>query len=179
MKNSLLAAFFAVLTGIGGLLSIPLPPVPFTMQTFVVMMSGLLLGPKFGPLSQVFYIVMGLIGIPVFAGGVGGLQTIFSPTFGFLLGFILQSWIAGFLASRAKTFPHYCLVCLAATVGLYAVGLPLFYVALNFVIGTDVSLASTFKLALLPFVVPDLLKVAAAGWLAFCAVPVLKDAKLL
>ena len=179
MKNFLLASFFAVLTGVGGMLSIPLPPVPFSMQTFVVLMSGLLLGPKFGPLSQVFYTVMGLIGLPVFAGGSGGLHALFSPTFGFLIGFAVQSWIAGLLAPRAGTFPRYALTCLAATAGLYAVGLPLLYLNLNYVTGTGIGLASTFRVALLPFVLPDMLKAAAAAWLAARTVPLLRDAGLL
>lgn len=179
MKHFLLAAFFAILTGVGGMLSIPMPPVPFSMQTFVVLMSGLLLGPKYGPLSQAFYIAMGLIGIPIFAGGSGGLHTVFSPDFGFLIGFVVQSWIAGLLAPRARTLPQYAFVCLLATVGLYAVGLPLLFLNMNTITGVGISLTSTFKVALLPFVLPDLLKAVAAGWLALRTVPVLRGAELL
>ncbi|MDR3264761.1 MAG: biotin transporter BioY [Synergistaceae bacterium] len=181
LRNLLLATFFAVLTAVGAMLSIPMFPVPFTMQTFVVLMSGLLLGPKYGPLSQVLYIVMGLIGLPVFAGGVGGPQYVFSPTFGFLIGFIAASWIGGMLASRAKNFTHYTLVCLAATVGLYVVALPGFYVLMRFVAKIDITITPirVLKVALLPFVVPDLLKAVAAGWLASRTIPMLKEAGLL
>ncbi len=175
LKELLLATFLAVLTAIGGILSIPLPLVPFTMQTFVVLMSGLMLGPKYGPLSQLLYILMGLIGLPVFAGGTGGLHSLLSPTFGFLVGFVFTSWIAGklrFIVSTAQTdrkgfkIFKYGLICLAATVGLYAVGLPWFYVNMNFVAGVEISFWGTFKAALLPFIIPDAIKAAAAGILA-------------
>lgn len=157
------------------MLSIPLPLLPFSMQTFVVLMAGLLLGPRFGPMSQVFYIVMGLIGLPVFAGGTGGLHLVLSPTFGFLVGFVAVAWIAGRLAPAAKTPLQYSVVCLVATVGLYVVGLPLFYVSLNFVTGTPISPAGIFKIALLPFIIPDTIKAVAAGWLAARTIPMLRE----
>ncbi|MDR3229977.1 MAG: biotin transporter BioY [Synergistaceae bacterium] len=183
LRNLLLATFFAVLTAVGAMFSISIPipfyVVPFSMQTFVVLMSGLLLGPKYGPLSQALYIVMGLIGLPVFAGGAGGPQYVFSPTFGFLLGFVAASWVAGALAPRAKNFPHYALVCLAATVGLYVIALPCFYVLVRFVAGTGITLVRALQIAFLPFIIPDLIKVVAAGCLASRTIPMLKEAGLL
>ncbi|MDR1731527.1 MAG: biotin transporter BioY [Synergistaceae bacterium] len=181
LKNLLLTAFFAVLTSIGAMLSVPLPfmPVPITVQSFIVLMSGLLLGPKYGPLSQMLYVVMGLIGLPVFAGGTGGPQTVFSPSFGFLIGFIVASWIGGLLASKAQTFLQYALVSLAATVGLYAVGLPGFYLIMRFAAGKELDFVRVVQLAFLPFLVPDLIKIVVSGWLASRAVPTLEGAGLL
>jgi biotin transport system substrate-specific component len=190
-KNFSLSAFFAVLTAVGGILSVPMPPVPFTMQTFFVLMSGLLLGPKYGPLSQVLYVVLGLIGLPVFAGGTGGLQRVFSPTFGFLLGFIAASWLAGFLLSgrwfpRAKTLSQnfffclaYFLICLAATALLYAVALPCFYLNMKYLMKTPVSFMRTLQVALVPFIIPDLVKAVAAGALACNTIPLLRESGLL
>ena len=181
MRNLLLSAFFAVLTAVGGVLAIPVPLVPFTMQTFFVLMSGLFLGPKYGPLSQVIYIMMGLAGAPVLAGGAGGLQHVFSPTFGFLVAFVPVSWAAGFLArdNSAALYIKYVLICLAATVMLYLIGLPSFYFNMRYVLKTPVTIAEALKIALLPFIVPDLIKAVVAGGLACKAIPVLRDAGLL
>lgn len=179
-KDFLLAAFFAVLTAVGGMLAIPLPFVlPFTMQTFVVIMSGLLLGKRFGPLSQILYIAMGLIGLPVFAKGTGGIHHLLSPTFGFLIGFVLVSWFAGTLGPKAKTTLHYCLVCLVSTATLYCVAVPYFYVSVNFVMGVETSLGRAVQIALLPFIVPDVIKAVAAGFLASRTVPLLRSAGML
>ena len=185
----MLSAFFAVLTAVGGMLSIPTPLVPFSMQTFFVLMSGLFLGPKYGPLSQVLYIAMGLAGIPVFAGGAGGLHHVFSPTFGFLVGFVAVSWTAGSLVSMTETAGDnqkpvvrdlkYISICLAAAAALYVVGLPLFYLNMRYVLKTPLSFARAVELALLPFVIPDLIKAVVAGGLASRATSALRDAGLL
>jgi biotin transport system substrate-specific component len=192
LKNFLLAAFFAVLTAVGGLLSIPIPPIPFTLQVFFVLMSGLLLGPKYGPLSQILYIAMGLIGLPVFAGGRGGLQHVFSPSFGFLIGFVAASWLAGFLAFRKSAFGKgngpakpgsrvffYILVCVAASAFMYVVALPCFYFNMKYVTNTPVGLIRMFEVAMIPFLIPDLIKAIAAGVLASRTIPMLRDAGLL
>ena len=176
-KELLLTAFFAVLTAVGGLLAIPTPWfVPFTMQTFVVLMSGLLLGPKYGPLSQLFYIAIGMAGLPVFAGGMGGPQIVFMPTFGFLAGFVLVSWVAGTLAGKANSLLQYGLVCLAAGASLYVVAVPGVYLNLKYVAGMDIGVERALQIALLPFIVPDLLKAGLAGCLAHRCVPMLRNA---
>ena len=180
----MLSAFFAVLTSVGGMLSIPTPLVPFTMQTFFVLMSGLFLGPKYGPMSQILYITMGLAGVPVLAGGAGGLHHVFSPTFGFLVGFVPVSWTAGVLVSFMKPTRNksaarcvkYILACFVATIALYAVGLPCFYLSMRYVLKTPVTVARALEIALLPFVIPDLIKAIVAGWLACRTLSILDDA---
>jgi biotin transport system substrate-specific component len=159
-------------------------PVPFTMQTFVVLMSGLLLGPRYGPLSQVLYIAMGLLGLPVFAGGRGGPHHVFSPTFGFLIGYVFVSWLAGLWGRRVSAEEkgaarRYSAVCLAAAAALYVVALPCFYLNMKYVAGVDMSFVRAAQVALLPFVLPDAIKAAAAGWLASRTIPLLRGAGLL
>lgn len=186
LRNFLLAAFFAGLTAVGGILSIPVPPMPFTMQSFFVLMSGLFLGPKFGPLSQVIYIMMGLAGAPILAGGAGGIHHIFAPSFGFLIAYIPVSWVAGMLGSFIKPdqdgpaalYVKYLLVCLAATVVLYAIGLPAFYFNMYYVMGTPLSLTRVFQLSLIPFIIPDFIKAAVAAGLACKTVTALRGAGL-
>jgi biotin transport system substrate-specific component len=188
LKNFLLSAFFAILTAVGGLLSIPMPPIPFTLQVFFVLMSGLLLGPKYGPLSQILYIAMGLIGLPVFAGGRGGLQHVLSPSFGFLIGFVAASWLAGFLvfgkgtkrdAKPGSRLLFYVLVCVAASAFMYVVALPCFYFNMKYVMNTPIGFVRMFEVAMIPFLIPDLIKAGAAGALASQTIPILRDAGLL
>jgi biotin transport system substrate-specific component len=183
-KDLLLTSFFAVLTGVGAYLTIPMFPVPFTMQTFVVLMSGLLLGPKYGPLSQALYVAIGLLGLPVFAGGSGGLNVIFSPTFGFLVGYIPMSWIAGFWGARIgageKDAARRCsAVSLAAAAALYVFALPCFYLNMNYVTGIKMEFSRAVQVAFLPFVLPDAIMAVAAGWLASRTIPLLRGAGLL
>jgi biotin transport system substrate-specific component len=187
LKGLLLSAFFAVLTAVGAVLSIPLPlvPVPITLQTFFVLMSGPLLGPKYGPLSQVLYVAMGLAGLPVFAGGTGGIHVLLLPTFGFLLGFPFASWAAGVLSSekwmpkdRMKTILWYSLVCFAATAILYAIALPYFYLHMRYITKVPTGVIGTLQILFLPFVIGDSIKAAAAGYLAHRVVPMLRAGSL-
>jgi len=99
VKDILLVLSFAILTGICAKLKVEIGPVPITMQTFAVLISGALLGSKRGALSQITYLLMGLAGIPWFSRG-GGMSYVFSPTFGYILGFVLAAFFVGFLCER-------------------------------------------------------------------------------
>jgi biotin transport system substrate-specific component len=179
LKGFLLSAFFAVLTAVGAAFTIPTPLVPITLQTFFVLMSGLLLGPKYGPLSQVLYLAMGLAGLPVFAGGAGGIQRVLSPSFGFLVACPFASWTAGFLsfgrrAPQTQTAARYSLICFAATAVLYAIALPCFHLNMKYVMKTPSGLVKTLQIAFLPFALGDSVKAVAAGYLAYRVVPMLR-----
>jgi biotin transport system substrate-specific component len=186
LKGFLLSAFFTVLTAVGATLTIPLPLVPITMQTFFVLMSGLLLGPKYGLLSQVLYLAMGLAGLPVFAGGTGGIQRVLSPSFGFLLGYPFVSWATGVLSlgkwtpkGRMKEIAWYSFVCFATTTLLYAIALPCFYLNMKYVTKTPTGIVRTLQVAFLPFVIGDSIKAVVAGYLAYRIVPMLRGGGLL
>ena len=97
-----LVALFAALTGIGGFIRIPVPYVPLTLQTLMVMFSGLILGGRLGALSQLVYILVGLMGIPIFAHG-GGPGYVLQPTFGYLLGFVCGAYIIGNITERRES----------------------------------------------------------------------------
>lgn len=89
-------SFFSALTAVGAFIKIPLPHIPITLQTFIVLMSANLCGPKISFFSQIIYLILGLIGIPVFAYG-GGLGYIFQPSFGYLLSYPVCALIIGYL----------------------------------------------------------------------------------
>ena len=97
-------SIFAILTAIGARIAVPFPLVPFTLQTMFCMLAGLLLGPKYGAASQAFYMMMGLVGIPVFTGG-GGLSSIFMPSFGYVVGFVACAWITGTVSLKLAVPP--------------------------------------------------------------------------
>jgi biotin transport system substrate-specific component len=92
-------ALFAGLTAVGAFVRIPLPAVPLTLQTAAVLLSGILLGPAMGALSQAVYVVTGLIGLPVFSQG-GGPGYVLNPTFGYLIGFAGGAAASGLIAGR-------------------------------------------------------------------------------
>jgi biotin transport system substrate-specific component len=85
------ASLFASLTALGAFIAIPAGPVMITLQTFIVILAGILLGSKIGALSQIIYILLGLIGLPIFSGFTGGIQSMMKPSFGFLIGFIFAA----------------------------------------------------------------------------------------
>ena len=143
--------------------------VPFSLLPFVVMLAGGLLGARLGAMSLVVYILLGLMGLPVFASPpFGGPAYVLQPTFGFLLGFILSAYVIGtLLKSREESgFARYFLAMTAGVVVYDLIGLPYLYVILNFYLGKSVSVATVLTIGLTPFIAVDLVKAAAAAVLA-------------
>ena len=99
MKLLIYSPVFAALTAFGAVIRIPVPVVPFTMQTFFVILSGIILGARGGFISQLIYIFIGLAGVPVFSQG-GGLSYVFKPSFGYVIGFPAAAFIAGYLLHK-------------------------------------------------------------------------------
>ena len=92
-----LAALFAVVTAAANFIKIPVGVVPITLLYFATALSGALLGPKWGAVSQGVYVALGLVGLPIFTGG-GGLGYVLQPSFGFLLGLVPAAWTVGMLS---------------------------------------------------------------------------------
>lgn len=165
-RSMILAALFAVLTAVGAQVRIPLPLVPITLQVLFVFLSGVLLPPKTAFLSMTLYLVMGFLGLPVFAGESGP-SIVLHPTFGFLLGFIAASWtISMIVSSWGRRFPACFAACMAGLTVLYAVGVAGLYLNVNFVLGKTMTWAGAVKVGLVPFVAGDFLKGLAAALVA-------------
>lgn len=102
-KSLILCSFFAALTGIFSIISIPLPfsPVPVNLALLSVYLAGGLLGSKSGAISQLVYVLLGAIGLPVFHNLTGGLSILLGPTGGFLIGYIAAAFLVGFFYERS------------------------------------------------------------------------------
>jgi len=166
LRLLILSSLFAVLTAISSIFVIPIPIVPMTLQVAVMLLSGMLLGARGGFISQAFYVFLGLIGLPVFAGGVGGIQHIFSPSFGFLIGFIIAAATTGYLGSSSKSFYSSLFACIIGVAVMYAIALPLLFVNLKYVSKMDVGFIKLLQIGLLPFLIPDVIKACVAAVVA-------------
>ncbi len=94
--------FFAGLTALGAFIKFPLTPVPLTLQSFFALLAGAVLGAELGALSQIVYLALGLWGLPVFASG-GGMGYVLQPTFGYLIGCVLATYVVGRLLEIQAT----------------------------------------------------------------------------
>ena len=167
-------AVTVALTTAGAYVRIPFYPAPLTLQTLFSVLSGAVLGYKYGPLSQFIYITLGLAGLPVFASG-GGIAYVFSPTFGYLLGFALCSFVTGLILhilklkyKRVKTFAYgvYFAACLIGMLCVYITGVPYLFVILNVAHNVNVAhkeLSYFLTSGFLYFIPGDILKAAAAA----------------
>ncbi len=134
LKGMIFSALFAALTGAVAWFRIPLPftPVPITLQTLMVLISGAMLGPYYGALSMIIYLMLGAIGLPVFAGGSSGVAALLGPTGGYLLSYPVAAFVVGFMLQKKKlnAFVKYfsfavifLLVAIVAVDSLFQIGL--------------------------------------------------------
>lgn len=152
------AAMFGAVTAVGAFIIIPIPPVPITLQTLFTALSGALLGGSLGALSQVIYVLLGIIGLPVFAGGKAGLGVLFGPTGGYLIGFIAGSYIIGKIIEIKNNAGLFRIV-IAMVIGflvLYTIGI------LQLSVVAKLGFAKALSVGMIPFLIGDAVKIAVA-----------------
>ena len=161
----LMSLLMACLTGIMAQIIIPLPwtPVPVTAQTFAVLCSGLFLGKKYGCLSQILYIVLGVAFIPWFGGMTGGLDVLLGSTGGFLIGFVIASYFIGLITEKyadARNFKKMAAVIGIANFALIYIpglaGLALWFYLTQ---GTALGVVDLLMMGLVPFIAGDIVKI--------------------
>ena len=157
-------SLFAALTAVGAFIKIPIPYVPLTLQTLMVMFAGLVLGSRRGALSQVLYLTIGLIGLPIFAQG-GGPGYVLQPSFGFLVGFIPGAYIIGKIVEKEAVlkFPRILTGLLLGQAAIYLIGISYLYFIFNFIIHKPLSLSATLTIGLLVFIPGDIIKTIVAA----------------
>jgi biotin transport system substrate-specific component len=141
LKEMTLCALFIALVAVGAFIKIPVGTDIFTLQFLFTLLAGLLLGGKLGATAVGVYTLLGLIGAPVFAEG-GGPAYVLQPTFGYLVGFILQAWFTGVMARRGQhiTLPNMLAVNLGGMVIVYTFGLIYFYISSNYIIHAPIAI---------------------------------------
>ena len=126
-----LTGLFVALLTVSSKISIPMVPVPFTLQSAVALLAGVCLGGQWSLCCMVVYILLGLLGVPVFATG-GGIGYLVSPTFGFILGFVVGAFAASLIANRKNPSPSRLILAVSVgTVLIYVTGI-LWYVLLQY-----------------------------------------------
>jgi biotin transport system substrate-specific component len=158
-----------VLIIIGAYIAVPIGPVPIVLQNMFVFFAGLLLGPVWGVIAVAVYLVLGIIGLPVFAGGKGGFVQIIGPTGGYLLSYLPAVLACGYISSRKIGGKYADLAgLLAAQVLNYGIGLP--WLKFNL----DLTWGKTLMAGMIPFLPGAVVKIIVALFLIKSVRPVVE-----
>lgn len=177
-KDITLVALMVALLAICSQLSIPIQPVPITLQTLAVLMIGFLLTPRNAFLAGAIYMILGLIGLPVFAGFSGGYQSFISPAFGFIISFMFAAGLGAWYLKGKTGLTHYIVAGLIMTAVTYLIGIPYMGMVLNGFNGASMSFYQILMAGLIPFIPGDLIKFALAVVLAKQLRPRLVDHRI-
>lgn len=167
LREIIFAAMFIALITAGTFIRIPAGGDVYTLQFLFTLLAGLVLGEQLGTFAVGAYVLMGLIGIPVFASG-GGPAYLFQPTFGYLLGFILQAWFCGKFSRKISqiNFKNLLLINFGGMLIVYVVGMAWFYIVSNFVIDAPIAFWTMIFYSFVLQVVPDGLLCVVTAFLA-------------
>ncbi len=177
MLQAVLSALFAALISAGAFIQIPMPSgVPVVIQDMMALLSGMLLGPLWGSIAVVLFLLLGIIGLPVFSGKAGLHVLLSGPTGGFLAGYLLSSLLCGiavYVFLKKYKGPVYwgllSLIALMGTVVLFICGIA------GFMRVTEYNLAKTLSLVLIPFIPGNVIKMIVMVLLAGRFRPILKN----
>lgn len=175
-RNLVLCALFVALIAVGAFIRIPIPVVPFTLQFLFTMLAGILLGGKYGAVSVCVYMIIGLIGLPVFTEG-GGIFYIFQPTFGYIIGFAVGAWATGTIVHRAEA-PGYRRLLAANFAGLvivYSMGMIYYYLISNLYLGNAIGVWTLFLYCFILAVPGDIALCIVAAVIGKRLLPVIKQ----
>ena len=166
-KDMTLIAVMAALICVAGPLTIPAGPIPLSLATFAVYLAGSILGRKKGTIAVGLYLLIGIIGVPVFSGFSGGFQKLAGVTGGYLIGYLPCAYLSGIGAEKRDNtgWWFHVLMMIAGTAVLYLIG------TLYFMTQTGKTLGAALALCVSPFLIGDALKIAAT---AFLTMPVRK-----
>jgi len=170
IRQMTLISLFAALTAVGAFISIPLYPVPLTLQTLFTLLAAMTLESVMGASSQLIYVLLGVIGLPVFAGFKAGIGILFGPTGGFLFGFIISAYVIGRIIEtiKEKNIFYYLLAGLIGTIIIYIIGLT----QLSLI--TGIGIKKAIAVGMLPFLPGDILKIIAASFIASKLKPIIE-----
>lgn len=176
-KDMLLVSLFTALMIVGAMIKIPVGTVPITLQVLFVILSGMILGSRLGALSQIIYMLLGLIGLPVFTGGSGP-SYVLTPSFGFIIGFILAAYIIGKLMEKLKFSAfNIFIISIIGTVIIYLAGIPYMYIILNNIMHMKITFLKAIETGCLIFLPADIIKCIIASFIAYKTIPAIRHIK--
>lgn len=159
VREQIYVALFAGITAVLAQFTIPLALIPLTLQTFAVGLAVTILGMKVGTWSIVLYLLMGLIGLPVFAGGAAGFSVLFGPTGGYLVGFIFTGLVTGYILE--KTEFNYFMAFVANTAGALVT---LLFGTVWLQLSAGMIFTAAMASGFVPFIIPGIIKAAGSAY---------------
>ena len=167
------ASLLAALTAVGAYIAVPIGAVPIVLQSLFILLSGLLLGSTWGVAGVGIYLLAGALGLPVFAGGAGGIGRFLGPTGGYLLGFLPAVYVIGLISEQKKQSTLIDITAmLCGTIIIYACGVSWLKVL------TGMDLKKAVAVGMIPFLIGDALKIAAAVFIARSVRPVIGRSRI-
>ena len=154
VRSVILIALGSALLTLSAKINLPLPYVPMTLQTLVVLMIGAAYGWRLGTMTVLAYLAEGAIGLPVFAGPVGGLAPFFGPTAGYLLGFVIAAFTTGWLSERGWDRSAPLLFVAMAAGHILILGCGFAWLAFGMKLGVE----KAWMVGIAPFVAASLIK---------------------
>lgn len=178
-RDLTMCSLFIALITAGAFIKIPVPVVPFTLQFLFIMLAGLLLGGRLGAASVGIYTFMGLLGLPVFAEG-GGFMYVLKPSFGYIIGFAVASYVIGVIANRVQS-PGYKRLLAANFTGLgivYLFGMAYYYLISNYFLGISIGIWPLFLFCFILPVPGDIVLCFIGAFLGKRMIPILRNRRL-
>lgn len=164
VRELTIAAMFVALIALGAFLSLPIGLVSITFQTLFVMLAGLILSRRSAVLTVFTYLLLGLIGLPIFSGGTGGLTILAKPSIGFLLGFFPLVLFSSF--AQEKSLKQRVFYLLLGNVVLYFFGFAYMYYYFRFLVEKPMAMIQILQIGVLPYLPGDIVKIALAVFLS-------------
>lgn len=160
LRSTILAAEFAAIIAVLSQMTIPFGLIPLTGQTLAVGLSVTILGRKTGTYAILIYLLLGLIGLPVFAGMSSGVSVLFGPTGGYLVGFIINGFITGDILERTSFTYKWAIIA-----NLIGAAFTLLFGTVWLKLSGQMDWAGAFQGGFLPFILPGAIKAIAAAYL--------------
>lgn len=162
-KMLVLSALFTAIVAVCAQVSIPIGPVPFTLQVLAIFLASLVLPPKYAFLSLLVYDLLGAVGVPVFAGFTGGLSKFVGPTGGYLMAFPIAAFVTSYINTKKPIKNEAANASVALILGLAIIYI-LGFLYLSW--AAHMTLKKAFVAGVLPFIIPDIIKLAIAYLIA-------------
>ncbi|CQR47531.1 Biotin transporter BioY2 [Paraliobacillus sp. PM-2] len=160
LRAIILCAIFAAVTAVLAQIEIPLPLIPISGQTLAVGLAATIIGSRYSAIAMVCYVLLGAVGLPVFAGFTGGVQILVGPTGGYIFGFIAAAFVTGYILEKTKFNMKMAMV--ANIVGMI---ITLTFGAIHLKIVLDLTWNQALISGIYPFIVVGLIKAYLASWI--------------